>query len=140
MINLSQSGLIAVVKNQHLVALIILIGALVAGGWWFLTYQNNTPKNNPVTNTSIVLMKEDSFEPETITIKKGVVVTFKNEDKVARWPASNIHPTHTIYPEFDPQKPIEPGQSWSFTFDKVGSWKDHDHLIPSIRGIIVVTE
>lgn len=125
-------------KKSYLIVLAILLGTLAIAGW-FLT-QNTTPGKVAGVTTTTVLMKEDSFEPETSTIKKGATVTFKNEDKVARWPASNLHPTHTIYPEFDPQQPVEAGQSWSFTFNKAGAWKYHDHLIPSIRGIIVVTE
>lgn len=125
-------------KKSYLVVLITVIGLLTVGGW-FLT-QNTPPGKVAGVTTTTVLMKEDSFEPENLTIKKGATVTFKNEDKAARWPASNLHPTHTIYPEFDPQRPVETGQSWSFTFDKVGTWKYHDHLIPSIRGIIIVAE
>ncbi len=125
-------------KKSYLFAAVILAVVTLAG--WLLIYHPSSISTPEVTNTATVLMKEDRFEPENLTVKKGTTVTFKNEDKVARWPASNIHPTHTIYPEFDPLKPIEPGQQWSFKFDKVGTWKDHDHLIPSIRGIITITE
>ena len=85
-------------------------------------------------------MKEDSFEPETLTIQKCTKVILKNQDKVPRWPASNLHPTHGIYPEFDPLEPVDPNKEWSFVFDKVGSWKYHDHLSPSVRGTIIVSE
>lgn len=83
-------------------------------------------------------MKKDTFVPDKIEIKKGTKVIFKNEDQEARWPASNLHPTHGIYPEFDPRKPVETGEVWSFVFEKPGSFKFHDHLIPSIRGMVTV--
>lgn len=83
-------------------------------------------------------MKEDSFEPETLTIEKCTKVVFENQDNVSRWPASNLHPTHGIYPEFDPLQPVEAGKGWSFVFDKVGNWRYHDHLSPSMRGTILV--
>lgn len=127
-------------KNFYIPVLVLV--AVLAVGVWFLTQKANTA-NTQVTNpatSSTIIMKEDSFDPETITIKIGSTVIFKNEDQAARWPASNLHPTHGIYPEFDPRKPIETGDSWSFTFVKGGSWKYHDHLIPSIRGVIIVTE
>ncbi|TSC61889.1 MAG: Uncharacterized protein G01um101448_493 [Parcubacteria group bacterium Gr01-1014_48] len=85
-----------------------------------------------------VLMQKDTFEPEELQIKKGTAVIFRNSDIEARWPASNLHPTHGIYPEFDPQTPISPGESWTFIFKKKGKWRYHDHLIPNIRGTIVV--
>ena len=94
------------------------------------------PKINPVSQT--VLMKKDSFEPETLTIQKCTQVVFRNEDKNPHWPASNLHPTHGIYPEFDPQQPIESDNEWSFVFDKVGSWRYHDHIAPSTRGNVIV--
>ena len=96
----------------------------------------NCPKINPVSQT--VIMKKDSFEPETLTIPKCTQVVFRNQDNVPRWPASNLHPTHGIYPEFDPQQPTESDHEWSFVFDKVGSWRYHEHLAPSTRGTVIV--
>lgn len=87
-----------------------------------------------------VIMKEDSFQPQTLTIQRCTKVVFKNQDKISRWPASNLHPTHGIYPQFDPKEPVEPGQEWSFVFDKSGRWKYHDHLVPFIRGLINVSD
>ena len=95
-------------------------------------------KINAVSRT--VIMKEDVFEPQTLTIQKCTQVTFKNQDKNAHWPASNLHPTHGIYPEFDPKQPIEAGKDWSFVFDRFGKWRYHDHLSPSTRGVIEVKE
>ena len=94
------------------------------------------PKMDTATKT--VVMKQDSFQPETLTIKKCTKVVFENQDNVPRWPASNLHPTHGIYPEFDPLQPIEVGLDWSFVFEKIGSWRYHDHLAPSMRGTVAV--
>jgi plastocyanin len=85
-------------------------------------------------------MDETGFSSDAITIKKNTEVLFKNTGSQAHWPASNVHPTHGIYPEFDPQRPIPPGESWTFVFTKVGNWRMHDHLISRIAGTIVVTE
>lgn len=119
---------------------VILIGILIIVAiLLFSLNQNNFKQSQQVTDEAVVVMKQDMFEPQTLEIKKATRVTFKNEDSQPRWPASNIHPTHGIYPEFDPKQPIEQGKEWSFIFAKVGSWKYHDHLIPSIRGEIVVS-
>src|SRR3989344_7909476 len=83
-----------------------------------------------------VIIKEDGFEPSELTLDNNSTVIFVNQDKVERWPASNIHPSHDIYPEFDPKKPIPPGSSWAFK-PKIGNWKYHDHLLPHQRGIII---
>ncbi len=92
------------------------------------------------TGGAIMHMTDSSYEPKDLTITVGDTVTFENAGLEDKWPASNIHPTHAIYPEFDPQRPIPPGESWSFTFSKVGVWKYHDHLTPTLVGTITVND
>lgn len=89
---------------------------------------------------NIVKFKNDSFEPNKLEINLDDEVTFINESNGSFWPASNIHPTHGIYPEFDPKKAIKKGKSWSFKFTKVGEWKYHDHLNPHIRGTVIARD
>lgn len=97
------------------------------------------PAPQPSASAVEIAMTPAGFSPATVTVKKGTVVTFKNTDTVGHWPASAPHPTHTDYPQFDPKKTIAAGQSWSFTFDKVGSWKYHDHLNATGYGFGAVT-
>jgi len=85
----------------------------------------------------VVEMTANGFEPQEIKIDKNSSVIFINKDSVQRWPASNTHPTHELYPEFDPRKPIMMGESWAFK-PKEGIWKYHDHLFPHMRGVITV--
>lgn len=88
----------------------------------------------------ICLSSAKGYKPKEVKIKKGTKVIFKNQDQDLHWPASNIHPTHTIYPEFDPQRPVKSGESWEFIFDKVGIWRFHDHLLPQVNGTILVVD
>lgn len=83
-------------------------------------------------------MEDNQFNPKNIQINQGQTVSFENNGKTSKWPASNIHPTHAIYPEFDPKKGIKPGEVWEFKFDKSGKWRYHDHLNPEITGEIIV--
>lgn len=108
-----------------------VLSAVAAGIFWFCI---TARASGEIT----VIMNDGSFTPQVTEVSAGDIVIFKNAGSEDRWPASNIHPTHEIYPEFDPQKPILPGQSWSFKFDKVGSWKFHDHLDPRLVGTINV--
>ncbi len=85
-----------------------------------------------------IIMRPNSFEPKELTIKQNETVEFINEDKVSRWPASNIHPTHGIYPEFDPKGEVKPGERWEFKFDKAGTFRFHDHIYPALAGQITV--
>jgi plastocyanin len=90
--------------------------------------------------TQTIVMGDDEYTPSDVTIQKGQTVVFKNESVDWRWPASNLHPTHDIYPQFDPKEPVAPGDTWSFQFDQAGDWRMHDHLAPYITGTITVKE
>lgn len=87
-----------------------------------------------------MLMGEDEYTPGSLRIRKGTKVTFKNASESLRWPASDLHPSHGVYSEFDPKEFVKQGESWSFTFDKAGEWGYHDHLAPYITGTITVVE
>ena len=80
-----------------------------------------------------------TFEPKRLDIEMGQSVTFLNDSEVGVWPASNIHPTHEIFPELDPNEAIRPGGSWTLTFNRPGFWRYHNHLDPSQTGIVVVS-
>lgn len=90
------------------------------------------------SQTVIVKMTANGFEPQEITLDTNSAVIFINEDKVQHWPASDIHPTHDLYPEFDPKRPIEPGKDWAFKPKRAGEFKFHDHLFPHFRGTLMV--
>ena len=96
--------------------------------------------NGPIDGATVITLTKDGFKPSEVTIAKGTTVLFKTTTGNLYWPASNLHPSHLIYAELDPQEPISPADTWSFTFDKAGEWKFHDHLSPYFTGTITVTE
>jgi hypothetical protein len=87
-----------------------------------------------------IVLSDSGFEPENLTVEKGDTVEFSTTRKSFFWPASNLHPTHFLYPEFDPKEPIGAQTTWSFRFDRTGTWKFHDHLAPYFTGVITVAE
>jgi plastocyanin len=87
---------------------------------------------------NVVKITDNGFEPSTLTINAGDTVKFENKSSDDAWPASNVHPTHQLYPGFDAKKPLLPGDSYEFTFTKTGSWGYHNHLEPDVQGTIVV--
>ncbi len=90
------------------------------------------------SETQVIEMTADGFIPQKATVDVNSAVIFINKDGKAHWPASNTHPTHELYPEFDPKRAIAPGQSWAFKPKRAGVWKYHDHLSPHKRGLIIV--
>lgn len=95
-----------------------------------------------VTNVDVAVFDVSyngtAFSPSKLEIKNGDIVRFKNDSDKDFWPASSPHPAHTDYPEFDPKKKLAPNSIWEFKFTKSGTWKFHDHLVPSAYGSITV--
>lgn len=80
---------------------------------------------------------DEGFTPRDISIAKGTRVRFLNSSSEETWPASGIHPTHSLYPEkqstdclgssFDSCRPLKKGEFFDFTFYYPGEWRYHDH-------------
>lgn len=133
-------------------ALIVIIGG--AYGMWMKqspSGSSGTPpppppaaiNGTPVSiapKTYTISMTAAGFSPSELTIKKGDGVNFVNDDKRQRWPASDPHPTHTLCPGFDAQEPVSPGGTYQHTFAEAKVCTFHDHIIPTLRGAITITE
>ncbi len=94
----------------------------------------------------------NGFSPASVTIKVGTKVTWMNSSDKATWPASAMHPTHTVYPGSDIKKcgtaeatkifdachGLGKGESYSFMFGEKGSWNYHDHVNSGKFGKVIV--
>ena len=134
-------------KSPYQTAAIIIGGALLIiglGAWIFLNSDaaGTSSQNQGATGepTVTIVRTEDGYEPKEVTIQKGDIVLFTNETDEYHWPASDLHPTHGIYPEFDPLRPVAPGEDWKFKFEQAGEWKFHDHIRANKVGTVTVTE
>lgn len=122
---------------------LVAVLILAIGAYFFYFANKNGSSGSAcqeVAGSVQVVMNDDSFEPKSLKIKNCMEVTFLNESSEAKWPASNLHPTHGIYPEFDPKQGIGAGGNWKFVFDRVGIFKYHDHLKPQVTGEITVEQ
>lgn len=115
--------------NMRGTMLVILGTCIVLGALFFL----NTPRNT-------IVLTDSGFSPRELTINEGDTVTFVNKRERYFWPASDFHPTHTAYPDFDAKKALAPGATWSFRFPEPGIYKYHDHLSPFFFGIVKVKD
>lgn len=105
---------------------------------------------DPTPMSGSVSYNGSAFSPPQVIIKKGGTVTFTSTGG-NMWVASASHPDHTVYggttrsqhcPDtsgtaFDQ---CGPGTSYSFTFNKVGTWGYHNHLNASLFGKVVVVD
>lgn len=153
--------------NRNSIGIIIVL-IVVAGGWYLFskapasvpaTETIQTPPETtaaattPSSSETTVIYGDQGFSPKNITVSLGTTVTFVNQSLGNMWVASAAHPTHTAYsgtsagehcPDtanvaFDECAAVAPGNSYSFTFNKEGTWKYHNHIDASTFGTIIVT-
>src|SRR3989344_4244411 len=148
----------------------IVVAVVVVGGgfWLWQDSQKSSPLDltgEPVTvvetgttqpppsvpMTATITYDGSSFSPSSVTIKKGGTVAWNNESTSEMWVASAQHPNHTMYSGTsrtahcpDTSKTAfdqcAGGNNYTFQFDKVGTWKYHDHLNASVFGSVTVVE
>lgn len=133
-------------KNIYLIVAVGVVVVALGGGYIWMQQEKNVSETQgtqeqPTGEPAVTIVRtQDGYEPKEVTIKKGDIVLFINESDMFHWPASDLHPTHGVYPEFDPLDTLAPGAEWKFQFDKVGVWKYHDHIRANKVGTITVTE
>jgi amicyanin len=94
---------------------------------------NNT--NEAPSNTNSVTIKDYAFSPANITVKVGTKVTWTNDDSVG----------HTVTAD-DPSSDAPAsgtfgkGETYSFTFNKAGTYDYHCEPHPYMKGTVTVTE
>lgn len=137
--------------------IVIIIAALAVVGIVVVRNQNDKTEQTPATSqnapqaseeiaeqeshtepageTNAVSIEDFAFKPASITVKKGTKVTWTNKD-TAR---------HTVTPDeasdaFKGSELLDQGQSYSFTFDTVGTYTYHCQPHPNMKGTVTVTE
>jgi len=113
--------------------------------------QPSAEQESPPTETvsvAVITYTNNGFSPKIITISKGDTVQFINESSSLMWIASDIHPTHSLYPiksgsdclgsSFDQCAASQNGGVWEYTFTETGSHGYHNHRQVSKRGVVIV--
>lgn len=135
-----------------LLGIIILIIILGAGGFLLSSNRNQTSQNNqqaqptqstqpatqvtqPITEATksmTISIANFAFNPTPITVEKGTKVTWTNNDSAAHQivsdPSGGDFKSNTL----------QPGDSFSFTFDKSGIFAYHCSIHPSMKASVIV--
>lgn len=136
--------------KKAIIAVIVVV-VLAAGGWLMFDQNKSTDKTNTgsatesntnssipsqdqsVVSTGSIDIKNMMFTPPQISIKKGGTVTWTNNDSVVHTVTDDL--TDVGGPS---STDIQPGSTYTFTFNKTGSFQYHCTYHPSMRGTIVV--
>ncbi|PCI29278.1 hypothetical protein COB52_02665 [Candidatus Kaiserbacteria bacterium] len=118
-------------NKRFFLILLLLVPTVLLGLYIFTAPHNSEPPY-------VIIFDGSEFSPSIVEILVDTQVVFKNESENDFWPASDLHPSHTVLSEFDPREPVLPGENWSFIFSKAGTWHFHDHLFTTATGTIRV--
>ena len=118
-----------------LACVVLLIVSCMAAGC--SSYQTSPVTTAPTTFTAggnTVAIKNFAFDPSSLTVKSGTVVTWTNQDGTPHTIVSD-----TGSPVAFSSDPISSGVSYSFTFTQPGTYTYHCSIHPTMKGTIVVT-
>lgn len=98
-----------------------------------------TPAVKLPVPTAQITITAQGFVPQTILVKKGSTLNWTNRDNKPRQIASDPHPTHSLLPLLGRGKILSAGSSYTFTFEKVGTFTYHDEENPlKLKGVVIV--
>lgn len=100
---------------------------------------DNSSDTIETNQVATIVFGADGFTPDTLTVKKGTVITIKNESDSNVQFSSDNHPSHLTNPEMNTST-IGPGESTTYTTSTVGTFGYHDHIDDNKTGTITVTE
>lgn len=131
---------------MRLVAVFMFVLILGAGSLYFISRGAVKKRLDKTSEKTVIISKpeaeapvkativytDEGFSPQKVTIAQGGEVEFVNRSSMPLWVASNPHPEHTDYPEFNTPKILgdrmpDMKDGTRFTFQKVGSWGFHNH-------------
>lgn len=144
-------------SNKYIIVLVVVVVLLVIiRSFYFFgnqnlgsslpaNTQNQNPINNsvptkpkipaqkptPVINTVVrnVSISSFAFVPATITVKKGETIVWTNKDSTP----------HTVTGGDLLSNPLGQGETYSFAYDKTGTFSYHCSIHPSMKGTVIVT-
>jgi plastocyanin len=123
-------------------ATLLLIGAVIVGIMLTANEAVNQASTSSVASGKVAIGADGSFSPESIKIKKGQSVTWTNHDSRDSHQIAVTGDTATdSLKGFGTGEQLAKGESYSYVFDKAGTYQYYDVLGSSQHvGTVIVTE
>ena len=121
-----------------IIAFVVVVAVLV--GFLYLNKQKTTSSKTNTKSVAVasVSITKEGFVPATIQIKKGSQVTWTNNDTSPHQVVTDPHPSHTNLKSLNSDS-LSQGESFTFTFEKTGTFGYHDEMNPlKIKGSVIV--
>ncbi|MEI9914063.1 MAG: cupredoxin domain-containing protein [Candidatus Saccharibacteria bacterium] len=132
-------------KKKHILLITyIIVVVLLIITVAIMHNHKTTPKmsnNNTVSAISAasVSITPSGFVPQAVTVRVGQAVTWTNNDKSAHQIASDPYPKDNTLLSLNSKTSILSGHTYSYVFNKPGTYYYHDDLNPyTLKGTVIV--
>jgi plastocyanin len=127
-------------KKIVIIFIVLILGAI---GVILLKNGTNSPDTNVQQNSSAptnqveneIIIHNFAFKPKKITVKKGTTVKWINQDDASH----DITPDNPSV-DFKASELLAKGQTYSATFNTIGSYSYYCSPHPYMKAIVEVTE
>jgi plastocyanin len=123
--------------GKWLMAAVIVVTIGVASA---LLIQNKSKQTTQAESAATVQITNSAFVPETIKIKQGQSVTWVNADTALHQIGADPYPSHAKLPSLFSEESLAQNETYTFTFDKQGTYTYHDPLNPTTLKATVIVE
>lgn len=82
----------------------------------------------------------EGYSPNVLEVEIGSRVAFHNMSDIPMWTASDPHPVHSDFSDFDAQRGYGVGETYIYQFQNVGTFGFHNHMKSLHRGVIRVID
>jgi len=114
--------------NKTWLIAFLILAVLLSG----CTAERTETQPATTATTNAVDITGSAFSPATITVEKGTTVGWKNKDNIA-------HTVAALDDSFTSET-LNQDDTYSHTFDEVGTFEYECSIHPSMRGRVIVTE
>ncbi len=85
-----------------------------------------------------VIYTDAGYQPDVLEVPLGSRVAFRNTSDIPMLTASDPHPLHSDFSQFDSRRAYDKGDAYIFRFNTAGTFGYHNHEKSNHRGIIRV--
>ncbi len=118
---------------------VIIVAALGVAAAMMLTGNRNTGGTEETSQTASLPLVDVALgstgpTPASVTIKKGQQVTFTNQDTAPH----QLTAEQTLLPGYDSGQVLNTGDSYTFTFETIGTFHYYDPQNAKFTGTVIV--
>jgi plastocyanin len=132
--------------NRNILASVLILLLLIGVTYIFFATSKKTqpPASTPSISSQTpaqaqITISVSGFTPATLQVNALTTVTWTNNDSSPHEVAAEPYPTHDSIAGFNSNVVLQKGDSYSFTFNKGGTYNYNDYLNPlTLKGSVVV--